>query len=899
MNSDQPHYHTALFSTLLFVLLLLLSGCQTDTPLEASIDELKQDLRANQLNGNDTERRQLLAKADTLSGQSANDRASLTLYQAENAYENLAYEKAMELGREALSLLKQSTDDDVTPDLYRLASLMTKLHFEHWQFTDSIVHYAQLAQAVRQQLPASRSLDLDLALLKVLELRVDYHFPEIEALVDSLKLPDNAANTQLHDTKAQLYLFQARAIRKQRFNLKSKTELEQLFARSLSAVERAISQYQQQASPRLPQAFAEYALHKAMLGTDEEFKNACSQMEASLRPEYHHRYGFTARLKAIRLIRNPETITEATNYFREIYPQIQPFNVTLKEEAGYFLEERAKQQKDYATLWQIAAAYLTNGSCASIEVLVPEQLTEQIPKTLVCLNNLIDLAIAKWIEYEQTGSLEALELADQYISFVLANWSARQSNLSNSSLLYQLSSFGAEGLEIGVVSAIDQYRLNPSYAKALDVLQRMDAAKSLLMRRDLLKRDQQMGLPRYLLQDSLLTLQKRIDVVETLQQLTPEAQQTALANQQQGLLNDRQQLEKQISTLNDNGKVGLLLNTSLPQASQLREESLLMFSWFNGKLFALALTEAGEKVVALDTTGISSDIKALRAILDVAVPDQQTIASYRSLAHRLYQQLFQPIAEILPPGRPLLVIPDGPLSTLPFEALLTEQPSTLPDNDQFPYLLHRHRIRYASSWAVDQIHKNKEPFFTQNRSVAVVAHSGLAAYFQPTHDSLKMHAAQYQEHIGGISPQRLQALAAPANILHFSAHAKSNPDILQDNYIYLSRNDKLDAASIESLDLSNKLVVLAACETRLGQQRTGEGNFTISRSFRLAGAQHVVSSLWQVKGPPTKELLEEFYRQLFAGQSPAEALWRAKVKMASGKGTKKYWWAGSWAGVVG
>ncbi|SEQ59074.1 CHAT domain-containing protein [Neolewinella agarilytica] len=881
------------------LLLVLLFSCQPNTLSVESFAELKQDLRANQLSGNDTERRQLLAQTDALSGQSTNDRACLTLYQAENAYENLAYEKAMQLGREALSLLKQSTDDDINADLYRLASLLTKLHFEHWQYTDSIVHYAQLAQAVRQQLPAARSLDLDLALLKVLELRVDYHFPEIEALVDSLKLPDNEATTQLHDTKAQLYLFQARAIRKQRFNLKSKTEIEQLFARSLSAVERAISQYQQQTSPRLPQAFAENAMHKAMLGTDEEFKDACQQMEASLRPEYPLRYGFTARLKAMRLTRNPESIAEATNYYREIYPQIQPFNVLLKDEADYFLEESAKQQKDYAALWEIAAAYLTNGRCASLDVLIPKTLTEQIPETIVCLNNLIDLATAKWIEYEQTGSLEALELADQYIGFVLANWSARQSNLSNSSLLYQLSAFGTEGLEIGVVSSIDQYRLAPAYAKALDVLQRMDAAKSLLMRRDLLKRDQQMDLPRYLLQDSLLTLQKRINVVETLQQLAPEAQQTALANQRQGLLNDRQQLEEQISTLNDNGKVGLLLNTSPPPASQLREESLLMYSWLGGKLFALALTEAGEKVVELDTTGISGNIKALRAILDVAVPDHQTIESYRSLAHRLYQQLFQSIAIILPPGQPLLVIPDGPLSTLPFEALLTEQPSTLTDRDELPFLLHRHRIRYASSWAVDQIHKNKKPFSVQNLSVAVVAHSGLAAYFQPTHDSLKMHAAQYQEHIGGTSPQRLQALATPANILHFSAHAKSNPDRLQDNYIYLSRNDKFDAASIESLNLTNKLVVLAACETRLGQQRAGEGNFTISRSFRLAGAQHVVSSLWQVKGPPTKELLEEFYRQLFAGQSPAEALWRAKVKMASGMGTKKYWWAGSWAGVVG
>ena len=135
---------------------------------------------------------------------------------------------------------------------------------------------------------------------------------------------------------------------------------------------------------------------------------------------------------------------------------------------------------------------------------------------------------------------------------------------------------------------------------------------------------------------------------------------------------------------------------------------------------------------------------------------------------------------------------------------------------------------------------------------------------------------------------------------HLSAHAEGDPKQLQNNFIHLSPTEKINAATIESLDLTGKLVVLAACETGLGQQRDGEGVYTISRSFRLAGASGVISSLWQVKGAPTQELLKEFYHLLFTGMSPADALWRAKVKIATGKGAKpRYWWPGSWAGVVG
>ncbi len=75
------------------------------------------------------------------------------------------------------------------------------------------------------------------------------------------------------------------------------------------------------------------------------------------------------------------------------------------------------------------------------------------------------------------------------------------------------------------------------------------------------------------------------------------------------------------------------------------------------------------------------------------------------------------------------------------------------------------------------------------------------------------------------------------------------------------------------------LVVLSACETGLGKSQTGEGVFGMRRALQLAGAEHLLLSLWAVPDKETSELMELFYTEYLDGKGPQEALRMAQTKM--------------------
>lgn len=89
----------------------------------------------------------------------------------------------------------------------------------------------------------------------------------------------------------------------------------------------------------------------------------------------------------------------------------------------------------------------------------------------------------------------------------------------------------------------------------------------------------------------------------------------------------------------------------------------------------------------------------------------------------------------------------------------------------------------------------------------------------------------------------------------------------------------MTAYEASSLDLEGTdLVVLSACETGLGGIKSGEGVMGMRRSFQLAGAANVMSSMWEVPAGSTMNIMNNFYRAwLKDKQSKSEALRSAQI----------------------
>jgi CHAT domain-containing protein len=118
------------------------------------------------------------------------------------------------------------------------------------------------------------------------------------------------------------------------------------------------------------------------------------------------------------------------------------------------------------------------------------------------------------------------------------------------------------------------------------------------------------------------------------------------------------------------------------------------------------------------------------------------------------------------------------------------------------------------------------------------------------------------------------------DILHLSLHAKSNPLSKQDNKIYFApkKGDILYGFDLLKRHFSEKLVFISSCQSAYGKIATGEGAYTLSRSFMRAGASCVVASLWSISDETTQPITIYFYENIFyKHQTPSQALYNAKL----------------------
>jgi CHAT domain-containing protein len=79
-----------------------------------------------------------------------------------------------------------------------------------------------------------------------------------------------------------------------------------------------------------------------------------------------------------------------------------------------------------------------------------------------------------------------------------------------------------------------------------------------------------------------------------------------------------------------------------------------------------------------------------------------------------------------------------------------------------------------------------------------------------------------------------------------------------------------------------RLVVLAACETAVGNVFRGEGAVSLARPFLRAGAASVIGSLWRVDDRTARPVIVMLHRSFVRSGDAVEALRTAQLGLLNG-----------------
>lgn len=255
---------------------------------------------------------------------------------------------------------------------------------------------------------------------------------------------------------------------------------------------------------------------------------------------------------------------------------------------------------------------------------------------------------------------------------------------------------------------------------------------------------------------------------------------------------------------------------------------------------------------------------------------------WRKPARELDALLIEPIAASLAAANTLVIIPDGPLRSLPFAAL--------PDA-QGRFLIERTRLGGSPALGYSQPGSARRD--EQLRVVAASLQKSVEI-FGGTFPALEGTAAEARiaAAIGKRSGSRFiedfrrddlaEALRGGAiDVLHLATHASFNGG--SNRSFIVANGEAIPLSELRQMIAGNRarggaldLIVLSACETAVGDD---EANMGLAGAAIQAGAASAIASLWQVNDAGTAELMRQFYARYQAGQTKAAALRDAQLAL--------------------
>jgi tetratricopeptide (TPR) repeat protein len=312
------------------------------------------------------------------------------------------------------------------------------------------------------------------------------------------------------------------------------------------------------------------------------------------------------------------------------------------------------------------------------------------------------------------------------------------------------------------------------------------------------------------------------------------------------------------------------------------EDALLEFWVGPGRIARVLLTSSGVK---LATSFLTPDQQKAIQSLPGAITDAD--GTWQPFS-RILGKLLVPTPEDLLNIRHLIIVPDGPVSSIPFETLIVRDTLLIETMD----------VSYLPASALLQPRLSRKlPIMPWQRQLLAFGNP-LARSPGQVLTPLLRYSKQEIDNIGDLANGRkflhegrddlkryLTRLESPVRVIHISTHALNNeldPKLSTLSFSPengISGSDALSLTEVHQLSLQGtNLLTLSACSTEKGKITPGEGLHSFGRGFLAAGARSTVTTLWPVEDQASAEFMKQFYYFLSQDNEKASALRLAKLK---------------------
>jgi CHAT domain-containing protein len=364
---------------------------------------------------------------------------------------------------------------------------------------------------------------------------------------------------------------------------------------------------------------------------------------------------------------------------------------------------------------------------------------------------------------------------------------------------------------------------------------------------------------------------------------------------------DSERLRRQSLAANTQALPGALAEV---QAALPADTAVLAYFVGDGASHAWLLTRDGLKHARLG--GREAMQRAADTLTDALRRSAPGARPPAELASHLFGSLLNGVSQSR-----LLIVPDGPLNSLPFAAV------RLADKRGDELLVERFVIGYAPSLALAMRERAARPAAAQR--IAVVSDPVYAAddrRLASSDGSGQLRGARLESRyrltrlpysalearavtralgddvlqISGFdaTPRKVLELASTQlKILHFATHAVARADSPEQSALFLSEfradgsrldDSQLTVGDIARSGLNANVVVLSACETGEGSRLRGEGVLGLTYGFLANGSGSVVAALWPIEDAGTAKFMSEFYGAYRTSAKPADALRAAQLR---------------------